>query len=97
MNITVNDKTVQIFTGAKAVDAIRKYMVEIQKSPSGLETLTIFDKYGHEIDGEAPLKEGDVIEVKSSQRSIAETLDTPRLDSEISSTPTKLPFPNSKA
>ena len=56
MNITINEKTVKIFTGAKAVDAIRKYLVEMQKSPADLKSLTIYDKYGHEIDGEAPLK-----------------------------------------
>jgi len=109
MNITINEKTVTIFTGAKAMDAIRKYLVEMQKSPSDLEALTIYDKYGHEIDREAPLKEGDIIKVKAlqvedmqcetSKSTVSlsiDTIETPKLDSETVSTPSKIPFPNSK-
>ena len=109
MNITINEKTVKIFTGAKAVDAIRKYLVEMQKSPADLKSLTIYDKYGHEIDGEAPLKDGDVIEVKAIKEedtqceannpSVSLSIDsikTPKLESDIVSTPAKIPFPNSK-
>ncbi len=109
MNITINEKTVKIFTGAKAVDAIRKYLVEMQKSPADLKSLTIYDKYGHEIDGEAPLKDGDVIEVKAikeedtqceaNNSSVSLSIDsikTPKLESDIVSTPAKIPFPNSK-
>ena len=93
----------------KAVDAIRKYLVEMQKSPADLKSLTIYDKYGHEIDGEAPLKDGDVIEVKAIKEedtqceannpSVSLSIDsikTPKLESDIVSTPAKIPFPNSK-
>ena len=109
MNITINEKTVKIFTGAKAIDAIRKYLVELKKSPNDLSALMIFDKYGHEIDKDAPLKDGDAIEVKALQGEnmqgetskpsdslSEEMIKTPKLDTEISSTPVKIPSLNSK-
>jgi len=67
MKVKVNDKEISIFGGAMAVDAIRKYIVTEDMDLDIVERLNVYDKYGHEIDMEAPLKEGDSIKIEEVQ------------------------------
>ena len=50
MTVYVDNKEVEVFTGAKAVDAVRAAGV---KHAAGL-----YDAYGNEIAGDSPMKPG---------------------------------------
>ncbi len=66
MKLTVNDKTVNIFEGAVARDAVRRYMSMCGRNMhTDIDNdVEVCDRYGHEIGLDAPLKDGLYIEVK---------------------------------
>ena len=61
MNVKVNRTTIEIFEGAKVKDAVVNYMARRCVSKSRLDKAKVFDIYGHPIDIDAPLNDGDAI------------------------------------
>jgi hypothetical protein len=63
MKIKVNDRTVEIFSGARVADVLRKYSKitwkQIQKGSKA-----VFDGHGHEIGLDGELSEGARLQVK---------------------------------
>lgn len=56
MKIRVNNDEIDIFGGATAKDAIRRYF--ISKGEKKTNNITIRDQWEHEMDPDAPLREG---------------------------------------
>ena len=56
MKIRVNNDEIDIFGGATAKDAIRRYL--IQKAEKKTRDIIIRDQWEHEMDPDAPLREG---------------------------------------
>ena len=56
MKIIVNNDEIEIFGGATAKDAIRRYF--ISKGEKKTNNITIHDQWEHEMDPDAPLREG---------------------------------------
>lgn len=65
MEVTVNNKTIRIFAGATAKDALRRYFAKTD--PSKAMEVTVLDEYGHEVDPDAPLSEGTILTFKSEE------------------------------
>ncbi|MBR5084271.1 MAG: hypothetical protein IKX33_06685 [Prevotella sp.] len=65
MKVIVNNDEIQIFGGATAKDAIRRYF--IQKGEKRTNNITIRDQWEHEIDSDAPLREGMIITFKINE------------------------------
>ncbi len=61
MNVKVNRTMIQIFDGAKVKDVVISYMARRCVSKSRMEKVKVFDVYGHPIDVDAPLNDGDAI------------------------------------
>lgn len=61
MNIKVNSKDIRIFRGATAKDAVMRYLTTNKMDPALAKQVVINDQWNHEIDIDAPLKEGQVI------------------------------------
>ncbi len=70
MNIKVNSKTVEVFTGARVADVLRKYSKvswkQVQKGSK-----TVYDRYGHEVALDGELSEGARLLIKCTQRTEA--------------------------
>lgn len=56
MKVIVNNHEIDIFGGATAKDAVRRYF--ISKGEKKTNDITIRDQWEHEIDPDAPLREG---------------------------------------
>ena len=63
MKIKVNGRLIEIFKGATAKDAVRRFFVTQGQSLNTLHTFILHDSYGHEIDLDAPLYESTEITV----------------------------------
>lgn len=65
MHIQVNHKTVEIFSGARVMDVLRKYSAstwkQVQKGSKA-----VFDGHGHEVGLDGELRDGDRLVVKRS-------------------------------
>ena len=61
MNVKVNRTMIEIFDGAKVKDVVVNYMTRRSVSKSRLDKVKVFDVYGHPIDIDAPLNDGDAI------------------------------------
>jgi hypothetical protein len=70
MHIKVNHKTVEIFSGARVMDVLRKYSAitwkQVQKGSKA-----VFDGHGHEVGLDGELSDGDRLVVKRAARTEA--------------------------
>ena len=64
MIVKVNKEEVRIFKGATAKHAILKYILKKKMDASAIDNIKVFDKFGHEIGDDSPLKEGQSITFK---------------------------------
>jgi hypothetical protein len=65
MKIKVNEKTVEIFSGASVKDAVLKYSRTAWKQVRD-QKKSVFDLYGHEIASDGELSEGSELFVESA-------------------------------
>lgn len=72
MEIFVNNTPVRVFKGAKARHALLKYFSMNLMDKSLSEDMEIYDAYGHLIDMDAPLADGQSITFEESTPSIEE-------------------------
>lgn len=75
MEIIVNDTPVRVFKGAKVRHALLKYLSINLMDKSLSDDMEIFDAYGHQIDLDAPLKDGQVISFEESTPSTEDNKD----------------------
>lgn len=75
MEIIVNDTPVRVFKGAKVRHALLKYLSINLMAKSLSDDMEIFDAYGHQIDLDAPLKDGQVISFEESTPSTEDNKD----------------------
>ena len=61
MEIKVNDTPVRVFKGAKARHALLKYFSMNLMDKTISDDMEIFDAYGHQIDLDSPLSDGQSI------------------------------------
>ena len=64
MKVKVNRRTLEIFEGAKVRNALLRYFKLRKFDLSLVEKVDVFDVYGHPIDLDAPLSEGQTIKYK---------------------------------
>lgn len=66
MKIQVNDKTIEIFSGARVADALRRYSPvswkQVQKGSK-----RVLDGYGHEVALDGELSEGSRLVVRRAE------------------------------
>jgi hypothetical protein len=64
MRIKINGKTISLFSGATAADAVRKYLLADGRK-AGLRSIPpIQDRFGHEVAPDGELSEGDELSVE---------------------------------
>lgn len=68
MKVKVNRRTLDIFEGAKARNALLRYFRIRKFDLSLVEEVDVFDVYGHPIDLDAPLSEGQIIKYKFREK-----------------------------
>ncbi|MBO4850799.1 MAG: hypothetical protein J5529_07830 [Prevotella sp.] len=61
MRITVNDQTIVIFKGATVKDALLRVFTKKGVQRNFFQDVTARDQWGHELDLDAPLREGSNI------------------------------------
>lgn len=64
MKLKVNRKTIEVFEGAEVRDALLSYFAWKRLDVSIVDTLTVYDGCGHEIDLSAPASQHEVIKFK---------------------------------
>ena len=64
MKVKVNRKTIEIFDGAKARQALLRYFTIRKMDLKLVENLEVYDAYGHQIGLDAPLSDGQAIKFK---------------------------------
>lgn len=64
MKLKVNRKTIEVFEGAQVRHALLRYFAVKGLDVSLVKTLTITDRWGHEIDLDAPASQHDVVKFK---------------------------------
>ena len=72
MEIIVNDTSVRVFKGAKVRHALLKYFSMNLMDKSLSEDMEVYDAYGHLIDMDAPLTDGQSITFEESTPSFEE-------------------------
>lgn len=55
MNIQINNKSFQIFSGAKVIDAVRMYFTEIGKDFE-IDKIVVEDKFGNRLEFDGRLR-----------------------------------------
>lgn len=75
MEIIVNDTPVRVFKGAKVRHALLKYLSMNLMAKSLSDDMEIYDAYGHLIDLDAPLTDGQVISFEESTPSTEDNKD----------------------
>lgn len=65
MKLKVNRKNIEMFEGAQVRHAILSYFALKGMDVSQVEHLTVYDRWGHEIDLGAPASQFDVVKFKS--------------------------------
>lgn len=65
MKLKVNRKNIEVFEGAQVRHAILSYFALKGMDVSQVEHLTVYDRWGHEIDLGAPASQFDVVIFKS--------------------------------
>ncbi|MCX6565685.1 MAG: hypothetical protein NTW38_04565 [Candidatus Aminicenantes bacterium] len=64
MQVKVNEKSVEIFSGARVKDVVRKYSRTAWKQVRG-KKYSVFDRYGHEVALDGELSGGEGLFVRS--------------------------------
>lgn len=64
MKLKVNRKTIEVFEGAQVRHALLRYFAVKGLDVSLVKTLTVTDRWGHEIDQDAPASQHDVVKFK---------------------------------
>jgi hypothetical protein len=64
MKVKVNRRTLDIFEGATARNALLRYFKLRKFDLSLVEKVDVFDVWGHPIDLDAPLSEGQTVKYK---------------------------------
>ncbi len=64
MKLKVNRKTIEVFEGAQVRHALLRYFAVKGLDVSLVKTLTVTDRWGHEIDLDAPASQHDVVKFK---------------------------------
>lgn len=64
MKLKVNRKTIEIFEGAEVRHALLFYLAQKKLDVSLVDVLTVYDRWGHEIDLSAPASLYDAIKFK---------------------------------
>ncbi|MBR5688057.1 MAG: hypothetical protein IKX36_08880 [Prevotella sp.] len=72
MEIIVNDTPIRVFKGAKVHHALLKYFSMNLMDKSLSDNMEVFDAYGHLIDLDAPLTDGQSITFEESTPSTEE-------------------------
>jgi len=67
MKLKVNRKTVNVFEGAEVRHAILSYFALKGMDISQVDSLTVYDRWGHEIDLGAPASQFDAIRFKGKK------------------------------
>lgn len=65
MKLKVNRKNIEVFEGAQVRHAILSYFALKGMDVSQVEHLTVYDRWGHEIDLGSPASQFDVVKFKS--------------------------------
>lgn len=64
MKLKVNRKTVTVFEGAEVRHAVLTYLALKAMDVRLADTVTVYDRWGHEIDLGAPASQYEVIKIK---------------------------------
>ena len=64
MRLKVNRKNIDVFEGAQIRHAILSYFALKGMDVSLVESLTVYDRFGHEIDLGAPVSQFDTVRFK---------------------------------
>ena len=64
MKLKVNRKTIEVFEGALVRHALLSYFAIKGLDVGQVDTLTVYDRWGHEIDLDAPASQFDVVKFK---------------------------------
>lgn len=63
MTIIVNNSKIRIFRGATVRDVLLRFAVRNGLSLNNIESLKVTDRWGHDIDHTAPLRDKQIIKV----------------------------------
>ncbi|HNY45028.1 MAG: hypothetical protein QM212_05580 [Bacteroidota bacterium] len=63
MNIQINNKSFQIFSGAKVIDAVRMYFTEIGKDFE-IDKIVVEDKFGNRLEFDGRLRNNKSLFIK---------------------------------
>ncbi|MBQ7157610.1 MAG: hypothetical protein IJR86_07470 [Bacteroidaceae bacterium] len=66
MKIKVNRKTITLFEGATIRHALLRYCALKGIDASTIENITVYDRFGHETDLDAPASQHDAIRIKTN-------------------------------
>ncbi len=72
MRVKVNDKSIVLFRGASVRDALVRFFARCDIERSQITKATVYDQWGHEIDLDAPLNNGQEITFKWEKESCEE-------------------------
>ena len=64
MKLKINRKTVEVFEGAQVRHALLSYFALKGMDVRQVKSLTVFDRWGHEIDLDAPASQHEAIKFK---------------------------------
>ena len=64
MKLKVNRKNIDVFEGAHVRHAILSYFALKKMDVDQVKNLTVYDRWGHEIDLDAPASQFDVVKFK---------------------------------
>ena len=64
VKLKVNRKNIMVFDGAEVRHAILSYLAEKKMDVCLVDNLTVYDRWGHEIDLGAPASQFDVVKFK---------------------------------
>ncbi|HOR60045.1 MAG TPA: hypothetical protein PLW77_09190 [Bacteroidales bacterium] len=63
MNIQINNKSFQIFSGAKVIDAVRMYFTEIGENFE-IDNIVVEDKFGNKLEFDGRLRNNKSLFIK---------------------------------
>lgn len=61
MKVKVNTRTLTLFEGARVQNALLRYFTVKKLDKRLIDTVEVHDSYGHLIDHDAPLSDGQII------------------------------------
>ena len=68
MKLKINSKTIEVFEGAQVRHALLSYFALKGQDVSQVERLLVFDRWGHEIDLDAPASAHEVIKYRTRRK-----------------------------